>query len=425
MAAYELKKNAPDVNFVVLERLPVIGGSLVATGGAIFGLDSKIHQENGVKPATLEEVIEFFKFTSGSEDLNEELIKNVFPSSTDTINMLADWGAPFTGETEPASPYSDELFTVRTSDRGKGFYDFLDELVKKETFDLRLETTVTDLIVEDNKVTGVVIQDKEKVYKILADQVILATGGFGSNPDMMKKYAPEYADGVLATNGGALGDGFKFVEQFGTPIVGYGTMGSIVAEDKSAVISSTFMVNAEGKRFVDETSPLYVRQRAVAEQSNNQAFVIADSNYEDKEGLKVAKDNGLVQEFTTVEELSDAIGINKDNLVKELKAYNEAVAGKKSPGFDLPADKATAVVKAPFYVEKAIIRTFGTLTSITINEKAQVLNAEGKAVEGLLACGELTAGNAFERQYPAVGVGISYATNSGRLAAKTAVSNMK
>ena len=92
--------------------------------------------------------------------------------------------------------------------------------------------------------------------------------------------------------------------------------------------------------------------------------------------------------------------------------------------YELAAAKATKAETAPFYIEKVTLRTFGTIPGIEVNDSCQVLDGEGQVVEGLYASGELIAGNAFTRQYPGVGIGVSFAANSGRFAVETAAEGL-
>lgn len=422
MASYELTLNHPEIKFILVEKLPTVGGSLAATGGAIFGTDSSIHQADGVK-STIDQIVNFFEQTSGSKPANEQLVRNVYESSADTLNVLENLNAPYTGKTEKVDPSNDELFSLRMENKGKGFYDFIKaEVEDKMPFDLRLETTVTELIVENGEVQGVKVEDQNKRYTIEASQVILATGGFGSNPELMQKLAPNYADGVIATNAGATGDGILLTEQFGTQVFGDGTMGSVVNPDRSDLLASTFMVSKAGVRFTNEKAPKYVIQRAVADLPEHQAFVIADSTYADAEGLQKALDSNMAVAYDTLDDLAAAAGMDAEALKAEVAAYNKAIDDQVSPGFGLKADQANKIETAPFYLETAVVRTFGTIPGIEVNDKAQVLNGEGQPVSGLFASGELIAANAFDSRYPGVGIGISFAANSGRLAAAQAAS---
>ena len=421
MAAYELKEDYPDLSFIVLEKLDMVSGSLPASGGAIAGISSEYHVRDGVECAT-EDFDALFTYTSGTQ-VRTELVENVYAKSDVLLNRLIEYGTPFTGETEPASTYSDKVYAIRTENRGQSFGDFLNSYVKENTFDLRTGTTATELIVEDGKVTGVVAEDREQRYDIHAKAVILATGGFGSNPELMEEYLPLFADGVLSTNAGATGDGILMTRPFGTKIVGDGSMGSIVAPDGSDLIAANFLVNLNGERFVGEGEPKYVLQRAVSQQPEKAAFLITDANYADMDTIAKKIEQGYVKQYDTIEALAEDNGIDAEQLQKTIDAYNQAAdAGEPIPAleYELAADKATKVETAPFYIEKATLRTFGTIPGIEVNDSCQVLDGEGQVVEGLYASGELIAGNAFTRQYPGVGIGVSFAANSGRFAAETA-----
>ena len=421
MAAYELKEDYPDLSFIVLEKLDMVSGSLPASGGAIAGISSEYHVRDGVE-CTTEDFDALFTYTSGTQ-VRTELVENVYAKSDVLLNRLIEYGTPFTGETEPASTYSDKVYAIRTENRGQSFGDFLNSYVKENTFDLRTGTTATDLIVEDGKVTGVVAEDREQRYDIHAKAVILATGGFGSNPELMEEYLPLFADGVLSTNAGATGDGILMTRPFGTKIVGDGSMGSIVAPDGSDLIAANFLVNLNGERFVGEGEPKYVLQRAVSQQPEKAAFLITDANYADMDTIAKKIEQGYVKQYDTIEALAEDNGIDAEQLQKTIDAYNQAAdAGEPIPAleYELAADKATKVETAPFYIEKAALRTFGTIPGIEVNDSCQVLDGEGQVVEGLYASGELIAGNAFTRQYPGVGIGVSFAANSGRFAAETA-----
>ena len=425
MAAYELKEDYPDVGFIVLEKLDMVSGSLPASGGAIAGISSEYHVRDGVE-CTTEDFDVLFTYTSGTQ-VRTELVENVYAKSDVLLNRLIEYGAPFTGETEATSTYSDKVYAIRTENRGQSFGDFLNSYVKENTFDLRMGTAATELIVEDGKVTGVVAEDREQRYDIHAKAVILATGGFGSNPELMEEYLPLFADGVLSTNAGATGDGILMTRPFGTKIVGDGSMGSIVAPDGSNLITANFLVNLNGERFVGEGEPKYVVQRAVSQQPEKAAFLIADANYADMDTIAKKIEQGYVKQYDTIEALAEDNGIDAEQLQKTIDAYNQAAdAGEAIPAleYELAADKATKVETAPFYIEKVTLRTFGTIPGIEVNDSCQVLDGEGQVVEGLYASGELIAGNAFTRQYPGVGIGVSFAANSGRFAAETAASGL-
>lgn len=418
MAAYELKANYPDVDFIVLEKLDLVSGSVPTSGGMIVGVSSALHVRDGVE-STTDDIVELFKYTSNTDAINETLAKNVYEKSDLLIERLSGFGLQFKDITSQSSAYNDKVYALTAEGAGAGFASFLNDYVKKDTFDLRMATTAESLIVEGGKVKGVVAVDGEKRYEIRAQKTVLATGGFGSNEAMMAEYLPLFADGWMSTNAGATGDGFEMTKQFGTKVVGDGSMGTIVAPDGSALIASMFMVNQDGERFIGETQPKYVLQRAVSEQEA--AYLIVDASYADMDTINAKIEKGFVKQYDTIEAMAADNGINAENLAATIAAYNAAAdKGEDIPAkeYALAASSAMKVENAPYYIEKITLRTFGTIPGIEVSDVCEVLDGEGKPVENLYAVGELIAGNVFTRQYPGAGIGIAFAANSGRYIAE-------
>ena len=422
MAGLELTNNHSDINFIIVEKLPVMGGSLPMTGGAVIGTDSVKHEEEG-KVVDASEIANYLNENS-AEEINTELAENTFELSGSTLNLLYDMEAPFQENLKVSAPYNDNIYAIWADGTGADLQKMFNEKIPQYNMDLRFDTTATELIVESDVVKGIVVKDKEKEYKIMADKVIMATGGFGSNKEMVNEYDPEYADGVIQANGGATGDGIKMTEQFNVPLVGDGTMGTIVAEDGSALLNSTFIVDMQGNRFTMETHAKYVLQHDLVRKADGKGVVIVDSTYEDKDGLTKAIESGLVKEFNSLEELSEGMGLNKENLLAQVDSYNKAVENGVNPEFDLPVEKAKPLTEAPYYAQVTIPRTFGTITGLKISGNTQVLNDKDEKIANLFAVGELTAGNAISTKYPGAGFGLAYAMNSGRLAAIEAVKDL-
>lgn len=421
MAGIELYKNHDDINFIILEKTPNIGGSLIATGGAIFATDSEWHKEKN-KVAEVEEVVDYFEESSHT-DLNEDLIKNVYELSGETFNWVKEF-VNLKPQLKPSSQYTDKLYTAWAEGRGFGFYQDMNKYVSSLNMDLRLNSKVTDLIVEKDQVIGVKVKNDDNEYEIKAQKIILATGGFGKNNELMKKYVPNYSDGIMTVAEGAHGDSFKFVEKFGTSIVGEGTMGTFFHINGNRISSVPFMVNKYAKRFVNESDISYRIQRSLAEQEDGEMFLITDSQVDNIETIKKEAAEGIYKEYGSLEELAEDMNLNASILKNEIDNYNEAISNGENPDFGLPVDKAHPILEAPFYAGHAVVRTFGTIPGIKINSNMQVLNENEVPIKNLYAAGELTAGNAFSYQYPGAGIGISYACNSGRLAAIKAAANM-
>lgn len=425
MAAYELKDDHPEVDYILVEKLDILTGSIPATGGAIIATTSDLHSVDN-NECTTQDIVDLFEYTSNTS-VNESLVKNVYENSAEAVNRLVEWGCNLINPTKSSS-YSDTVVAYWQENGGAGMAATINAYLGLNPINVRTGTTVENLLVEDGRVVGVHVSDKEKQYDIKADYVILATGGFGSSDEYMTEYLPLFADGVLSTNAGATGDGITMTERFGTKVVGAGSMGTIVAPDNTALINATFMVNKSGERFIGETQPKYVLQRAVSQQEDCAAYLIVDSTYGDMDTINEKIEKGYVKKYETLEELAAENGIDVDGLLATVAAYNSAVdAGEDIPAkeYSLPVASAVKLEQAPFYVEKATLRTFGTIPGIEVNENCQVLDGNGQVIEGLYGAGELIAGNAFTRQYPGAGVGIAWAANSGRFVAEQVADLLK
>lgn len=432
-AAYELEDSYPDVDYIIVEKLGMVGGSIPGTGGAMAAVSSRYHKADGTE-CTPSDFTDLFEFTSDAQ-VNAALVENVYEESDVLLEKLLDAGAPFEEATGQTSKYNDKVYYLQTElkegakVRGASFGEFLSEHVKTHPINLRLNTKAVGLITEDGQVKGITVEDKDHRYEIHASAVLLATGGFGSSKEMMEQYLPVHADDFMSTNGGATGDGINMVkEYFDVNVIGDGSMGSIVAPDGTALITSNFMVNEAGERFIGEQEPKYVLQRAVAGQPDKAAYLIVDDTYENREELEEKIEKGYVKAYDTLEELAQDNGIDAQALAATAEDYRvKAGNGKEieAAEFALSAEMATPLETAPYYVEKVTVRTFGTIPGLEINEKCQIITAQGETVPGLYGSGELVAGNAFTRQYPGIGIGISFAGNSGRFAVSQILEDLK
>lgn len=419
MAAYELKENHPELSYLVLEKLDITGGSLPTTGGAIIATDAKTFVE-GNFASTTEDITEMFKRTSDA-DIRGQLVDNVFAGSGKLLDKLIDWDVVFKyPPTLSSNKYSDKVYALWAENSGAGFNQGLQAHISHDGINVVTGAKATELIVEDGAVTGVSVETKDSIYQVRAKAVLLATGGFGSSPEHVAEFAPKYKESIVSANAGATGDGFDMTKQFGTKVVGDGVMGSPRNESGQGVLASTFIVNAKGERFIDETQPGYAIIRAMGD-GDGFAYMLADADYQDQEALKARE---LVA-YDSLEALADAFSFDKAAFLAGVEKYNKAVDEGKDPELGLPVANAQKLDNAPFYAEKIVLRYFGTIPGIEISDEFEVLSGDGAAVKGLYAAGELTAGNAFTRQYPGGGVGISYAANSGRAAAEKIAADLK
>lgn len=423
MAANEFKSNYPQFKVILLEQLGQVGGSLPATGGAILATDSTRHKDLD-KVCTTSDIADYLKESSETDELNTNLIEGVYSLSGESFDMLVDAGLPLQDGLSASSPHNEKIFAAWAEGRGAGFHQFLTGYVDNAGFDLRLNSRVTGLVVENGSVTGVTVEDKEYVYQVNAKAVLLCTGGFGNNAELMAQYAPIWSKGQITVNAGANGDAITFTRQFGTPVTGNGTMGTQALVEGQGGVQTTFIVGPDGHRFANEQIAGYRLQRATAD-IGGIAYRIATANEDTRETLEGNVAKGGTKKFDTLEELADAMGIDKAGLLAEVDEYTAQAQAGGEVKFGLPAEDAMPLAEGPYYVAKVTTGTFGTLSGIVVTDNCQVTDGDGNGVPGLFAAGEAIVNNAYTHQYPGAGFGISFAVNSGRYAAQQVADSLK
>lgn len=439
-AAIELAKNE-DLSILVLEKMPFTGGSLALSGGLFWtGNGSKYVTEESFTPESL---LEWFEMRSETE-ANAPLVNHIANIAGETFDYLIDNGAPWdvnsVNETYPNSGiYRFEtnrgatLTKFRDDAAGNQAAEFLVNFAKEKGAEVRVNSKVTSLIVEGNAVKGVKVEDGEKEYTVNAKKVILATGGFGNNPKLLKEFDPDSATKWPFLSAGSTGDGIEMTRELGIEIVGNGVMSYEALTPNmgykgvvgSLVWVPELIVNKEGNRFVDETGQSTDIALQTYLQTDDVSFGIHDSQGDRIEDFEAGVEMGLIYKGDTLEELADKVGINKENFIATVEKYNATVANGTEDEFGSLIDKMKPPTVGPFYAVPIRACIIGTMPGLKVNENCQVIGANGEPIENLFAAGELMFGNIFNRVYPATGTAIALAIYTGRIAGETANNQLK
>lgn len=290
------------------------------------------------------------------------------------------------GKTTPVGSY---LVNVLTEDVGA-----------QEKIDLRLNTTATELVVTDGKVTGVKVSSENGDYTINAKAVILATGGFGYDLDRVAYYAPNL-EGFVTTNApGATGDGIDMAVAIGAATVDMEQIQihpSVYTETAALITEGirgdgAILVNQNGERFINELETRDVVSAAELEQEGGYAYTIVDQKMMDASSTYAGYyTKGYAAIGETYEELAEAIGVDPETFVKTMEDWNAAVAAQSDEAFGR-LSFAQPLDTAPFYAIKVAPGIHHTMGGVVINTAAEVLDENGEAIPGLFAAGEVTGG---------------------------------
>lgn len=269
---------------------------------------------------------------------------------------------------------------------------------------ITLLTSVTaDKIEQDDagNVTGVhALSADGSQVNVKAKAVIIATGGFAANREMVEKYQPSLK-GYMSTNAsGALGQGITMAEAIGADTVDMDQIQihpTVTTTDAHLITEGlrgdgAILVNMEGKRFTDEVGTRDAVSKAEIAQTGSQVYLVIDNKMVEKSAVI----QGYIKSGYTVtgndaKSLAEAMGVPAEAFENTLKNWNEAVEKKEDAEFGRTSF-AAALDTAPFYAIKVTPGVHHTMGGLKINTVTEVLNKEGKAIPGLFAAGEVTGG---------------------------------
>ena len=264
--------------------------------------------------------------------------------------------------------------------------------------DVTAEKLLTD---ETGAVVGVEAVGKAgNKITVKAKAVILATGGFGANLEMVSSYAPQL-EGFMTTNAaGVQGQGILMATELGAATVDMEQIQihPTVQADTASLITEglrgdgAILVNANGERFIDEVGTRDVVSAAEIAQPGSFSWLVVDQKMVDASSVIQGYINrGLMVSGESYEELAANLGIPADTFAATMAAWNGCVAEKNDPDFGRTSF-AQPLDTAPYYAVKVTAGIHHTMGGLKIDTETHVLKEDGTVIPGLFAAGEVTGG---------------------------------
>ena len=265
-----------------------------------------------------------------------------------------------------------------------------------------LETTAKKILVDETgKVTGVEVEYPDgKTVEIAATAVVIATGGFGANADMVVSYNPGL-EGFASTNhSGATGDGIRMALEVGAGLTDIEQIQTHPTVNPDTTIMYTegvrgngaILVNKEGKRFVDELSTRDVVSAAILSQTEGKSWLVFDQDVRDSlAAIEKYVSQGIIIEAASPGELGEVLGIDGEALEATIAAYKGFQEGGADEEFGRK-DMSLPLQTGPYYAGLCVPAVHHTMGGIKINPQSEVLTEEGSVIPGLFAAGEVTGG---------------------------------
>ena len=407
-----LKAAQDGKNVIILEKMGVIGGASAMAGSGTMATGSTWQKEDGYEDSP-EQLVE--DMMENGHNKNDRATVELFAN---TIGEAFDWLVDENGAAVPYQRSGKPTRSYSGVGRGAGVCQSLCDKFLAEGGTLLLNTPATALIINDGAVTGVMAEGEGKAYTINAKAVVLASGGYGANDELVPD---EYKAFVYAGHAGAEGDAIAMVEPLDADLI---NMDLINTQPNSMILPSGlgqycnpgvsrayaaggFMVNQDGERFFNEKANAWDLMQAM--KANDAQYLIMDQaafdgfnagmtgskiyTMEDVETWLADDYEGqpVMKTAATLEELADKLGIPADALSASAQAFNEAAASGSADEFGrTPA--AAQSEEGPYYALEMHIRYYASLGGLHINDGMQVLNTQQEAIPGLYAAGEVVGG---------------------------------
>lgn len=353
------------------------------------------------------ELMELDTMVGGKGINNPELVKTLCEGTADAIDWLDENGitlhnvSSFGGASVKRihRPVNEEGKVVSV---GAYMIPLLQENCEKRGIDIVLNTTVDTILTDANgAAVGVSGTDKDgNTVVVNAKSVILATGGFGANLDMVTQYKPELA-GFMTTNAaGAQGQGIEMATAIGAGTVDMDQIQihPTVEANTAALITEglrgdgAILVNANGERFIDEVGTRDVVSAAEIAQPGSYSWLIVDQAMADASSvIQGYIKKGYTKTGATYEELAKELDIDPATFANTMETWNGYVEAKNDPDFGRTSF-ANPLNNGPYYAIKVTAGVHHTMGGVTINSATEVLKEDGTVIPGLFAAGEVTGG---------------------------------
>ena len=456
-------------NVILLEKAATPGGVSIIAGGPM-GIDSKDQQEAGVAGTfTTADVLKYWQDYNCWMD-DGQLFYNISNRSGETIDWLEENGMEFTFMGTEQAAHADGFQTYhiyKDQENKAGYYTTLIDKFTEAGGQVYFETPATELKAENDAITGVIATAKDgTTYDISCKAVVLGTGGFGANAEMIEEevgfpletFTTGTQTGDGATMSRAIGAGKgKTIQQY-HGVTSYSGIQTGQGKDeiaKAIYMPTSVWVNRRAARFCPEdlnydtalcsnaaaTQGEYFYSiisedmvkaleeggakaldvdTAVAYEPTIPMFSIDEGWTEFRAALEDGVSKGIVFKGANVSELAANMGIDAETLEKTLADYNASCENGVDPVYGKASKYMKSLGNGTLYAVKARPVSLGGIGGVLVNSNLQVIKDDGTVIKGLYAAGNDVA-EMFNNSYPLVeGVTMMNALSGGRICGEEA-----
>lgn len=446
---------------VVVEANSVVGGNGLFPRG-IFGVDSAVQRRKLIFADTDEVFKNCMEYSHWK--LDGRLVRTLIDKSGDTIGWLEKKGVAFTDVVHHIPNQTPEVFHITAAtgvNAGKVIIGALNTACEKLGVKILPSTRARKLQFDKNGViNGVLCERKNgETVQVVAEKVIICTGGFAGNPELISEYYPKYDPSQVAQGPGMRheGDGLHMALEAGAGIEGNFAMEIAAPKIKGYIPLNLLIgkpnniwVNSFGKRFTNEeiVYDFSMATNACLRQPGALAWVLFDKAMIERtlsegrdiielihipldaethleETIAEAIKGGIMKVSDNLSDLAEFIGCGLDSLQNTVQEYNMFCDKNRDATFAKKRRYLYALTNPPYYAVKAGPDMIITHGGIRVNEHFEALNDSFETIPNLYVAGVDFGGvDADVYNVSMSGHGFGFAVNSGRMAGENSAKSV-
>lgn len=409
---------------ILVEKTSSLGGTIRVSGGNQVVQGSKVQKEAGVTNDSVKSMEE--DFLKNGDQLNDAELLGIYAKN---VGAATDWLSDDVGVRYNMEGGLHQLAEYAINrelaydEGGIGAAETLNDKVHATDANVLLNTVAKHLIVENGKVTGVEAESqKGKKYTLKADAVILATGGYGNNNDLLPAsarnglfYGLDSSNGeglVMAVEDANAGTThMEYIKEYPNGVeTSKKHAKSTIAGNITAFSKAAILVNQKGERVVNEKASNHDILNALKKQSGETLYLVMDEATfnewktklasaglsEDMIDAYVANNGKSKPVFTmgaTIKEAAEAAGIDGNVLTKTIEKFNTYVEDGEDKAFHRAKEYLTSTfAEGNIYIVEQKARYATTMGGLDVDGNLQVVDTNGKVIDGLYAAGEIIGG---------------------------------
>jgi flavocytochrome c len=420
---------------IILEKMPVTGGSSAICGGALAFAGTDMQEKENIKDS--KELLYNDLMKVGENANVPYLVQAYVDNQMETYQWLKNCGVKFLTVSIASGQSVPRSHNVVPGDLLK----VISDIAKAKGAKLMTRTAATRLVVDEKtgKVRGVEAErNGKKVYYGANKGVLLSSGGFSLNKEILARFVPPMVYAKAMVGRGSNGDGLKMAWALGADLrdmpyikatFGFDLEAQTIKDDFALFIyAGAIVVNKDGKRIVNESKSYKLVGDAALVQKGAMGYQIFDKTIRDNTlkdplaALKNLESKGRIESASSLRELAGKIGIPAETFEATVQEYNANLEKGSDPQFGRATlvasyGKPVKIDQPPYYAFASTAYILGTYGGILIDAKAQVLDIFGNEIPGLYAAGEIVGG--VHGAAYMTGTAFGKALIFGRLAAKS------